>query len=184
MSQDVQREQLEDLAQNGTENGKCYDFNELLQAYQTYIDNYEKLREKKDWKQQEKLWCQGVGGAQTRVPAHVANEYCRPDRSFYPTPDFKESHLPRSFKISDEDDRWYPVALTARGGGVGVDRAVARGARAMGSYTTGGYMGRGGDEGAAVERAAVLRLCRVRSGSREELTRAAGAPRRTYGASS
>lgn len=36
---------------------------------------------------------------QLNVPAHVAHEYCRRDRSFYPCPLFKEPTLPRSLTV-------------------------------------------------------------------------------------
>ena len=42
----------------------------------------------------ETAWMK-VGVAQRDVPAHVADEYCRNDRSFDPAPDFNEVNLPR-----------------------------------------------------------------------------------------
>ncbi|WP_392538896.1 hypothetical protein [Legionella sp. 227] len=39
--------------------------------------------------------------AQCDVPVHVANEYCRVDRSFYPTPTFKDETLPRKLYVDD-----------------------------------------------------------------------------------
>ena len=34
--------------------------------------------------------------AQSDVPAHIANEYCNPNRSFSPLPSFDEDSLPRN----------------------------------------------------------------------------------------
>ncbi|CAM2747581.1 SidC homolog [Legionella steigerwaltii] len=51
--------------------------------------------------------------AQCDVPVHVANEYCRVDRSFYPTPTFKDGTLPRVFDITtsrrNTSKYWYPL---------------------------------------------------------------------------
>lgn len=43
---------------------------------------------------------QNIRNAQLGVPAHVANEYCRLDRSFVPTPDFREATLPRRLVVA------------------------------------------------------------------------------------
>jgi hypothetical protein len=57
---------------------------------------------------------QAVGMAQCDVPAHVAQEYCRHDRSFGPCPNFGEASLPRVldyFNDKREDyDYWYPLS--------------------------------------------------------------------------
>ena len=53
-----------------------------------------------------------VGKAQRDVPAHVAQEYCRPDRSFSPCPKFNEDSLPRVLSletyISRHTTSWFP----------------------------------------------------------------------------
>jgi len=63
----------------------------LIDALQKYIDNYQ------SWTadQCRSHWCQQVGGAQLILPAHVINEYSRPDRSYIPCPAFNELVLPR-----------------------------------------------------------------------------------------
>ncbi len=53
------------------------------------------------------LWFK-VGKAESKVPVHIVNEYCRHDRSFDPTPEFKEEILPRTRKLWDQTT-WYPV---------------------------------------------------------------------------
>jgi len=64
----------------------------LIDALQKYIDNYQPWREA----QCRRLWCKQVGGAQLILPAHVINEYSRRDRSYTPCPAFNELVLPRT----------------------------------------------------------------------------------------
>ncbi len=88
------------LDENGTEHGKRFDFSQLLGAYQTYEQNYDAWYKTKNWEAIKTHWCQQVGGAQLLLPAHVVNEYCRPDRAFYPLPDFKQEGLPRVREVA------------------------------------------------------------------------------------
>ena len=44
-------------------------------------------------------WCKVVGGEQKLLPAHMVNEYCRPDRPFEPCPQEWESKLPRTREL-------------------------------------------------------------------------------------
>jgi len=78
------------LEEGGTEYGTHFDLNKLLQALDTYIKHYNSW----DEDMLTDHWCKVVGGAQRMLPAHVVNEYCRPDRSFLPTPTFTETSLP------------------------------------------------------------------------------------------
>ncbi len=75
-----------------TEHGAQTSWQNLIEAFQTYIANYDKWSDK----QCRTHWLQQIGGAQLLLPAHVINEYNRPDRSFYPCPEFKELILPRT----------------------------------------------------------------------------------------
>ena len=115
-------QQLEALETHGTEHGKHYDFASLIVALQTYADN------RRLWIQAQcvNFWIFIVGGAQCLVPAHVANEYCNPLRSFYPAPGFKD-HLPRELKfynfMTESTDTWFPLPAQ---GGLGVDFAFSR----------------------------------------------------------
>ncbi|MCD6039215.1 MAG: hypothetical protein K0S27_615, partial [Gammaproteobacteria bacterium] len=84
------------LEENGTEHGKHFDFSQLLGAYESYKQGYNGW----DWNQRETHWCQQIGGAQLLLPAHVVNEYCRPDRAFYPLPDFTQIGLPRGREMN------------------------------------------------------------------------------------
>ncbi|MDP1602547.1 MAG: hypothetical protein Q8M03_04710 [Legionella sp.] len=54
-----------------------------------------------------------VFNTQRDVPAHVAHEYCRPDRAFSPLPEFNEPSLPRVLLIGDSErggaKNWFPL---------------------------------------------------------------------------
>jgi hypothetical protein len=105
------------LQAKGFENGalvKKYGFNvelvlsNLISAYEETLDAYES----KEYAEGDKIWLEKVGEAQRLLPAHVANEYCHPTRSFDPTPDFRDvkSFLPRSSYVASE---WF-TALTPK----------------------------------------------------------------------
>lgn len=113
-------EQLTDLEKHGTEHGTHYDVSPLIQALQKYVDNCVSW----DYEQCVDYLCTKIGTLQRHVPAHIANEYCHPTRSFDPIHQFKENHLPRSFllfKISqDRDSYWYPLFTE----GLGINFAI------------------------------------------------------------
>ncbi|MBS0350626.1 MAG: protein kinase [Proteobacteria bacterium] len=93
LPKELQAEQLQALESKGTTHGKHFSLQELTDALQVYVDNAAK------WNYDQRAvdqWCKKVGGAQTRLPAHVVNEYCRADRPFEPCPSEWESKLPRS----------------------------------------------------------------------------------------
>ncbi|WP_133141129.1 hypothetical protein [Legionella quateirensis] len=97
-----------------------FDFKPLITALDTYVDNYDTW----DAKQREEHWCKVVGGAQQKLPAHVRHEYCNPDRSFYPVPDFTEKVLTRSLRIFHWDSgNWMEWGRGLVG--LGVDFAIA-----------------------------------------------------------
>jgi len=50
-------------------------------------------------------WVTGVGMAQRQLPINVVNEYCNPDRSFIPCPNFNELKIKRSCN-GDAGDWW------------------------------------------------------------------------------
>jgi hypothetical protein len=83
---------LGDFAEN--KYGKQFDLSPLIKALDTYIKRYA------GWSKERCIdhWCKVVGGLQRMLPAHVINEYCRPDRSFVVKggpPDFLDATLPR-----------------------------------------------------------------------------------------
>jgi hypothetical protein len=101
-----------------------FDFHSLITALDTYVTNYDKW----DRLQQAEAWMK-VGIAQRDVPAHVAHEYCRTDRSFDPLPSFNEKNLPRVLTFDDytgtADKSWFP--LSSSSSGLGFDFALIRG---------------------------------------------------------
>ena len=114
--------QLQALEENGTEHGKHFDLSRLVDTLDTYVKNYAA------WNSQQRKthWCQQVGGAQLLLPAHVVNEYCRPDRSFDPVPDFTKGNLPRvrTVYVNKPDDEWFSVVYN--GGKIGNTFAAVR----------------------------------------------------------
>jgi hypothetical protein len=83
------------LSEQAKEQTEHFDFQPLITALQTYVDNFDAW----DWPQREEHWCKVVGLAQQSLPAHVRHEYCNPDHSFHPTPSFTEKVLTRSLKV-------------------------------------------------------------------------------------
>ena len=101
-----------------------FDFKSLITALDTYVTNYDSW----DGHQREAAWLD-VGKAQRDVPVHIANEYCRPDRSFDPCPEFNERALPRVLRINNfvtSVNSWFPLSLGSSG--LGFDFGLIRGA--------------------------------------------------------
>ena len=81
--------------QNGQEHRSAhFDFTPLKEAYQRYLNGYHAWYAAQNWAAMDAAWWD-IGKAQRNVPAHVAQEYCRLDRSFDPRPLFNEATLPR-----------------------------------------------------------------------------------------
>ncbi|MDR3501810.1 MAG: hypothetical protein P4L79_04430 [Legionella sp.] len=100
-----------------------------------------------------------IGKAQRDVPAHVAQEYCQPNRSFVPTPEFKEAGLSRNLTFYNEKtgqvDSWFP--LTSSQEGLGYNVAITRGQdNCKGCGFEGGV-------GCTQDLAAIIRLDEVRT---------------------
>ncbi len=99
-----------------------FDFHSLITALDSYVTNFNNW----NYHQQEEAWMK-VGQAQRDVPAHVAHEYCRPDRSFDPLPSFTEEALPRVLTFCNycaNINSWFP--LSSSSSGLGFDFALAR----------------------------------------------------------
>lgn len=93
-----------------------FDFKPLLDALEAYIQN------EKSQSSEECLHWTAIAKAQYRVPAHVVNEYCHSDRSFFPTPTFQEGDLPRSVMVpwGFKSTAWWNATqkeAVTRGGG-------------------------------------------------------------------
>jgi len=113
--------------QNGEDkNSKHFDFKPLIDALQDYVDEFDN----RNWDERDLAWLK-VGISQRDLPAHAAHEYCRPDRSFHPRPEFNEPSLPRVLTFynyeTDRDEHWFPLQ-DGDNSGLGVDFALYRGA--------------------------------------------------------
>ncbi|VEB35688.1 SidC homolog [Legionella sainthelensi] len=136
-----------------------FDFTPLKNALQQYVDGYDTWRKDKNWDAMGAAWMR-VGIAQRDVPAHIAHEYCRPDRSFWPLPEFNEATLPRILIFNNfntgRDEFWFPSGSS--NSGFGFDFAVVR----MGTWPE-GASGRRVARGPEVDLAAITHLDEVRT---------------------
>ncbi len=99
-----------------------FDFHSLITALDVYVTHYDKWNDH----QREEAWM-NVGKAQRDVPAHVAHEYCRPDRSFSPLPSFHEETLPRILTFDNyarDTKSWFPLSIS--NSGLGFNFALIR----------------------------------------------------------
>ncbi len=171
--------------QGETHRTKHFDCTPLKQALQQYVDGYGNWFATSRWAAMEAAWMI-VGKAQRDVPAHIAQEYCRDDRSFSPTPQFNEVALPRTLTFynfnMESRDSWFP--LLSSDSGLGFSFSLIRGAsgRAMErGQTRPGRTGgaRPGKSLVLLDLAAITRLDEVRTLdltlSRDHLNPPAGA---------
>ncbi len=114
---------IEETGLSYTQDGVAYcthhfDLEPLIQALQSYVDNYDALVAAHNITAIKAAWMK-VGLAQRDVPAHVAQEYCRPDRSFVPRPEFNDATLPRELTIHKSFTKlsvsWFPLAASNSG---------------------------------------------------------------------
>ncbi len=168
--------------QNGeTHHSKHFDFTPLKTALQAYVNDFIAWHDLSDWDSIEAAW-RAVGMAQRDVPAHVAQEYCRPDRRFDPT----HERLPRVLTVVPNDS-WFPLSAdntgpgSMPGGGAGIRRGCGDGARARRVDGGGPWPRRGKGRWYTVNDArqdllAIIRLDEVRTAdlelSREHLSSA------------
>jgi hypothetical protein len=111
-----------------------FDFKSLITALDTYVTNYDRW----DYHHRDEAWL-NVGKAQREVPAHIAHEYCRGDRSFDPRPEFNEETLPRCFTFDNyvtNVKSWFPLASSSSGLGFDFGLLRARAGRAVTSRPT------------------------------------------------
>jgi hypothetical protein len=125
---------------NAIANKLQFDFKSLITALDTYVTNYDRW----DHHQRDEAWL-NVGKAQREVPAHIAHEYCRPDRSFDPMPSFNEETLPRRFNFDNYVTNvcsWFPLASSSSE--LGFDFGLWRASWDWGWRWTGRASGSGG----------------------------------------
>lgn len=109
-------------------NSKHFDFTPLITALKNYVGGCQNWERTQNRDAMKAAWM-AVGQAQRDVPVYVANEYCRKDRSFYPTPLFNEDKLPRELtfqKYSPDDTTWMSV-IAPEYCCLGVDISLVRG---------------------------------------------------------
>ncbi len=142
----------------------------LTTALKTYVDNFDAWYEERNWTALGQCWSKQVGGAQLLLPAHVINEYCRPDRSFEPCPSFMEPTLPRTRKF--DEGEWFTASFN--GGKLGDKFGVLRYNLAGLVFVAGGLGGVLGawaavGRGSAADLRSLTSLVTIRSQQREEL---------------
>ena len=113
--------------QNGNEYcTKHFDFTPLKTALNNYVQGFDNWSNTNSWDAMKAAWMQ-VGLAQRNLPVHVINEYCRPDRSFDPTPLFTENKLPRVVTfynfVTGKDEALFPL-VGSDSSGLGLDFAL------------------------------------------------------------
>ena len=101
----------------------------LLQALQDYVTGYDAWDAANNYDAMRAAWMV-VGLAQRDLPVHVINEYCRPDRSFYPLPAFNEDKLPRILTYYNLSAGCifplFPLVVDSPRAVLGVDLAISR----------------------------------------------------------
>ena len=155
-------------SQGGLEHRSAhFDLTPLKNALQQYVDSYD------NWKRENNLDAmraarREVGILQRDLPVHVVNEYCRPDRSFFPRPEFNEEALPRSLIFynynTNSEQALFPLVVSDTAG-LGIDFALIRVGRDWGGgLDVGGWcLCWAGAESARRDLAAVSRLDEVRT---------------------
>lgn len=111
---------------NGNEQRSAhFDFSELKSALEDFTNDYHQCGRR----DKHSAWMM-VGKAQRDVPAHVAHEYCRPDRSFSSSLlAFDEATLPRrltfcsKYTLPSKTSFWFPLASDI---GLGLTDAAQR----------------------------------------------------------
>ena len=107
-----------------------FDLTPLKEALRDYTAGYDNWEYTRNWAAMMTAWMR-VGCAQRDVPAHVAQEYCRRDRSFSPLPSFdvNEESLPRTLEFvnyeTGHEEPWFPLSDSPTSG-LGFDFALIR----------------------------------------------------------
>ncbi|OGT45527.1 MAG: hypothetical protein A3E83_05635 [Gammaproteobacteria bacterium RIFCSPHIGHO2_12_FULL_41_20] len=125
--------QLQELETTGTEHGKHYDFQPLLDAYQAHITHIKNVFKRTgDLRAAKKSWA-AVGKQQGQVPACVANQYCRRDKAFIVNGQvcaFNDTELPRTLLVYDiikgQAIPWFPLPDANATDGLGISFAICK----------------------------------------------------------
>lgn len=123
--------------QKGTEYRSAhFDLMPLKDALKVYIKAYNESRKttETDWQALNAVWIK-VGLPQRDVPAHIAQEYCHPERSFYDITKnkglldaSKKDNLERQLKFynyeTDACDSWFTPGASGENSGLGFSFAI------------------------------------------------------------
>jgi hypothetical protein len=111
-------------------NSKHFSFQELKDAYKHYLEIYKLWRKHTAADTELDVAWFAIGRAQRDVPAYVAQEYCRTDRSFLPQPTFGEETFPRTLMFCNSrtgrEEFWFSFA-TSDTSGLGKEYTAFRG---------------------------------------------------------
>ena len=148
-----------------------FDLTPLISALQRYVDGYDSWERTYNWVAMKAAWME-VGLEQCDMPVHVLNEYCHPDRSFNPRPEFNEEILPRNIRFfnynTGVEEPLFPLVISDSSG-LGADFALTC-LGFVGGGVWEGRCGRGSEGGrAGVDLAAVSHLDEVRTGELRQL---------------
>ncbi|CEG58306.1 hypothetical protein [Legionella fallonii] len=115
-----------------------FDLTPLKNALRTYIEAYNQSPKvtDADWEALDTLWIK-VGLPQREVPAHIAQEYCHPKRSFYDVVNDRAlldasnpANLERQLKfyncVTDAYDTWFTPTASDEDSGLGFSWAILR----------------------------------------------------------
>lgn len=154
-----------------------FDLTPLKEALKHYVDEYKKRpnQSEADWEILDKIWVEEVGRAQRDVPAHIAQEYCHPERSFYDVTEKKSlldatnpSNLKRQLKfyncVTDQYDLWFTPGSYSVDSGLGFSFGIMR--RRAPLAAVGGGWGVGAD--VAIDSTALAAIDEVRTGDLEQ----------------
>ena len=157
-----------------------FDLSPLKEALRTYIAAYDKSpkRNDADWEALNKIWI-NVDLPQREVPAHIAQEYCHPNRSFK---DVSENmflldasnpfNLKQQLKFRNLEiygaNSWFTRGTDSSDSGLGSSFAILRAmdGQAMGRSRASGGSTRGG--GGLIDLSAIEAIDEVRTGDLTE----------------
>ncbi|MEI6514094.1 MAG: SidC, partial [bacterium] len=118
-----------------------FDLTPLKEALKHYLEEHDKNLDKSeaDWDVLDKIWIEEVGRAQRDVPAHIAQEYCHPNRSFEDVTKDKAlldaqnpANLKRQLKFynyeTDKYDLWFCPGGYSIDSGLGLSFGILRAA--------------------------------------------------------
>ena len=152
-------------SQGGLEHRSAhFDLTPLKNALQQYVDSYDNWERENNLDAMRAAWME-VGILQRDLPVHVVNEYCHPDRSFFPRPEFNEEALPRSLIFynynTNSEQALFPLVVSDTAG-LGIDFALIRGMGLVAWAVRVAWAGHGRRE-PGQDLAAVSRLDEVRT---------------------